>query len=141
MRVVLDTNVIIAAFATRGLCADVLEHCLYEHTLIFSEPLLDEIHESICKKIHAPKPAASTLRKFLADKAKIVVPVDLPKDACRDPDDIVVLGTAAAGAADVIVTGDNDLLIIKKFQTILVLTPREFWEFVQKKTAGQGSKK
>lgn len=132
MRVLLDSNVIIAAFATRGLCSDIFEHCLYEHTIVLSDSLLDEIHKNICKKIHAPKHQADDLRGFLAAKAKIVVPVDLPKDACRDHDDIVVLGTALAAAADVIVTGDNDLLSIKKFQTIPILTPREFWEVVRK---------
>ena len=54
MRVVLDTNVIIAAFATRGLSADVFELCLSDHTVIISEHILSEAHEKLIDKIAYP---------------------------------------------------------------------------------------
>jgi predicted nucleic acid-binding protein len=46
--------------------------------------------------------------------------------SCRDPDDLPVLGTAVAGGASVLVTGDEDLLTLHEFQGIVILSPREF---------------
>jgi predicted nucleic acid-binding protein len=46
MRIVLDTNVIVAAFAARGLCADVFEVCLENHTIIISEFILSEVEKT-----------------------------------------------------------------------------------------------
>ena len=48
--------------------------------------------------------------------AEIVEPVTFETQICRDPDDDAILGTAVAGNADCIVTGDNDLIIIGRFQ-------------------------
>jgi predicted nucleic acid-binding protein len=46
--------------------------------------------------------------------------------SCRDPDDLPVLGTAVAGNANVLVTGDDDLLTLREFQGMAILSPREF---------------
>ena len=53
-------------------------------------------------------------------------PVPLASELCRDPDDVKVLGLAVSASADCIVTGDKDLLILKEFQGIPILTPRSF---------------
>jgi len=132
MRVVLDSNVVIAAFATRGLCADVLEYCLYEQTVVLSKPLLDEIHRNLCQKIKIPKIKADDAGKFLSSEAEIVEPVKLSKESYRHSNDVKVLGIAVAGKAEVIVTGDKDLLTLRKFCSTHIFTPRDFWEFVQK---------
>ena len=63
--------------------------------------------------------------------ADVVSPSRLPKPICRDPDDDWVLATAVAGEADVIVSGDKDLLILKRFQGIPIVTPRGFLELLQ----------
>jgi predicted nucleic acid-binding protein len=89
MKIVLDANVIIAGFAARGLCESILEVCLSEHEIVFSDDLLDEILRNLRLKIKLP---------------------DL----------------AVASNADYIVTGDKDLLVLKSFQNIPILTPRSF---------------
>ncbi|MDP8262404.1 MAG: putative toxin-antitoxin system toxin component, PIN family [Candidatus Ancaeobacter aquaticus] len=133
MKVVLDSNVVISAFAGRGLCADVFEYCLYEHIIVLSEYLIGEIHKNLCRKIKVPQSRAKDVEQFLYDEAEIVNPARVPKNACRDLSDIKVLGTALAGKVEVIVTGDDDLLVLKQFQAISILTPREFWAFAQRK--------
>ena len=55
MRVILDANVVVAAFASRGLCESILELCLDSHEIILSEHLLDEISRNLIKKIKLPK--------------------------------------------------------------------------------------
>ena len=52
------------------------------------------------------------------------VTVDVPQ--LRDPDDTVILETAVAANAEVIVTGDLDLLVLREFNAIAILTPQEF---------------
>ncbi|MCI2426382.1 PIN domain-containing protein [Candidatus Acetothermia bacterium] len=54
MRVVLDTNVIVAAFAARGLCAEVFEVCLTDHGIVLSEHILSEVAEKLIDKICLP---------------------------------------------------------------------------------------
>jgi putative PIN family toxin of toxin-antitoxin system len=56
MKVVLDSNVIIAAFATRGLSNALFELCLDRHTIITSEFILDEVHRAFHQKLRMPLP-------------------------------------------------------------------------------------
>jgi predicted nucleic acid-binding protein len=53
------------------------------------------------------------------------------RTVCRDPDDDVVLATALVGKAQVIVTGDKDLIILKSYQEIPIIRPTDFWQFEQ----------
>ena len=126
MKIVLDANVIVAAFATRGLCESILELCLHSHELMLCEDLLDEILRNLKQKINLPEGIVEDIGKLLRENARIVNPIPLAADICRDPDDVKILGLAIAAHADCIVTGDKDLLILKKFQGIPILTPRSF---------------
>ncbi len=127
MRVVLDTNVIVAAFAARGLCATVFEVCIDNHTIVTSLSILSEVERNLIKKIHLPDKLARTIMDYLREVAERVIPEELDKSACRDIDDIKVIGTALKGNARFIITGDNDLLVLKKFRDVGIMTPREFW--------------
>ena len=130
MRVVLDANVVVAAFASRGLCEAIFELCLDTHEIVLSEHLLREIHRNLVKKVKLPKKGADQIIALLRDNGVVVKPADLPTDACRDPDDIPVLGLAVAAEADCIVTGDKDLLVVEKFRSIRILSPRGFSEII-----------
>jgi len=132
MRVVLDTNVIIAAFATRGLCADIFEYCLYGQEIIFSKELLNEINRNLCLKIKVPRHISIEIVDFLSSRRELIEPSKLPQNICRDKSDLHILGLAVAGGVDAIITGDKDLLTLKAIYSIPILTPREFWNFVQK---------
>jgi predicted nucleic acid-binding protein len=106
VKIVLDANVVIAAFASRGLCESVMELCLHSHEIVLSEELLEEI-------------------------ASMVSSVPLAAEVCRDPDDVKILGLAVAANADYIVTGDKDLLLVlKKFQGVPIVTPRLFSDII-----------
>jgi putative PIN family toxin of toxin-antitoxin system len=127
MRVVLDTNVIVAAFAARGLCAEVFEVCISGHSIIISEHILAETQGKLIKKIKLPKKAALAIIDYLRDIAEIVTPVLLDKSICRDKDDTIIIGTAIGGSANFIVTGDEDLLILNAYKGVKIVTPRQFW--------------
>ena len=132
MRVVLDTNVFIAAVVADGLCRDLVRVRVLLHTLIASEPLLQELR-TISRANFAVDPVELPLLAQLNEEAEIVTPAELRGGVCRDKDDDVALATALAGKADVIVTGDDDLLVLKKFRGIEILSPRQFLEFLDRR--------
>jgi putative PIN family toxin of toxin-antitoxin system len=73
-------------------------------------------------------PVELPLLAQLNEEAEIVTPAGLRGGVCRDEDDHVVLATALAGNADVILTGDEDLLVRKNFRGIRIASPRRFLE-------------
>ena len=129
MRVILDANVVIAAAATRGLCEALLELCLEQHSLIFCDGILVEIDEKLRSKLKVPSTVIAGYLNLLQSNAEFFVPEKIEQSACRDPKDLMILGLVIPSKADVIVTGDKDLLVIKKFHEALIMNPRNFWEF------------
>lgn len=127
MRVVLDTNVLIAAFIARGVCNELLEHCAINHELILSNFILDELHDKLIHKFDFSSEEAEEVVRLLRSRVVEVVPQPLDKPLSRDPDDDVILGTAITGACDCIVTGDKDLLELQCVQGIEILRPSVFW--------------
>ena len=132
MKVILDANIVVAAFASRGLCESIFELCLDSHEIILSEHLLDEISRNLIKKIKLPKEGVYAIIELLRENSTILTPEPLPPDTCRDSDDIKILGLATSSGADCIVTGDKDLLVLKKFRAVPILTPRDFSVIIHK---------
>ena len=129
MKLLLDTNVLVAALIARGTCADLLEHCIRHHIVISSRPLLDELRAVLTRKFRQrPADVRATARLF-EETFTLVTPVPLEAPACRDTDDDVVLATACTGQCVAIITGDQDLLILDPFQGVRVLTPSGFWRW------------
>jgi len=127
MRVVLDANVLIAALAGRGLCEAVLELCLEEHDLVISDELLAEVSRNLVKRIRLPESVAADFCRLLRGNAVVETPRPVAPTACRDPKDLHVLGLAQAARADVLVTGDKDLLESSWPGAACIVTPRQFW--------------
>lgn len=136
MRLVLDTNVLIAAVVADGLCRDLIRRRLEPHTLITSQVLLDELREKLVEKFAVKAKDIPFLRAYEA-RAEFVEPAHLDAKLCRDPDDLAVLGTAIAGKADCIITGDDDLLVLVEYQGISILTPRQWLEAQEKPSSGK----
>lgn len=125
MRLLLDTNVLFAAFLSHGVCAGLYEECLLHAEIVVSEEILSELGEKLLSKGKLTKAEAAEVIGAVRSDAAVVGAVALEKPVCRDPDDDMVLGSALAGKADMIVTGDKDLLVLKTFRKIPILTPRE----------------
>lgn len=115
-----------AAFVTHGVCAGLYEECLLQAEIVVSNHILTELAEKLVSKGKFAKRDAQRVVGAVRKDAKLVSPTPLAKPICRDPDDDWVLATAAAGEIDVIVTGDKDLLVLKRFRSIPIVTPRGF---------------
>jgi putative PIN family toxin of toxin-antitoxin system len=132
VRVFLDTNVLVSAFATRGLCADVMRLVLAEHELIIGDVVLRELRKALRVKLKLP-PATVTAIEDLLRESEVVARPRTPSDLeVRDPDDRWVLASAIAGRADVLVTGDRDLLEVAAQSPVRIIDPRGFWTLLRK---------
>ena len=126
MKVVLDANVIIAAFAARGLCESVLELCLSDHELIVSPHLLDEVRRHLVGKVKLSIEVAQEIVALLREYATLVEPLAVDDAVCRDRGDLPILGLALAAGADYLVSGDKDLLVVERFGDVPICSPRQF---------------
>ena len=128
MRVFLDTNVLVAAVATRGLCADVFRAVLASHELVVSQQVLDEVRRVLRVKLGVrPGPVADFIR-LLEQEAEVAPPARLPGIELNDQDDLPILGAAVAARAEVFVTGDRELAELGTVEGMRVMSPRQFWE-------------
>ena len=134
MRVFLDTNVLAAAFTTRGLCADVVRYVLAEHQLITGDVVLDELHDVLAKRFKLPGSTTKDILDLPRSQEVVAQPKKAASIPIRDPDDAWVLASAIDGRCDVLVTGDRDLWDVADAATLPILSPRGFWEFVRKQT-------
>ena len=134
MKVFLDTNVLVSGFATRGLCADVIRLVLAEHEFITADVVLNELKRVLKHKIQLPGEQIQEILTFLESQTvqpKPTAPSSIP---VRDEEDQWVLAVALAAKADVLVTGDKDLLDVAKEVSGLTLTdPRGFWNLAKKR--------
>jgi len=128
LRVFLDTNVLISAVATRGLCADVLREVLAQHELVTSDLVLDEVAEILQERLGvAPGDTAEYVR-LLKESAFIARPEPVTGLELTDKDDLPILGAAVASGARFFVTGDNELLRLATVGGLTILSPRAFHE-------------
>jgi putative PIN family toxin of toxin-antitoxin system len=131
MRVVIDTNVVLSGLIKPGSVPGQVLRAWRDGSirLVLSEFLIEEIAVTLARpKIQAlvPWPAAQIDRFVLELRAfcDVVEPAELNFKYPRDPDDIPVLATLIASGADLLVTGDRDLLTLREKYPIE--TPAEF---------------
>jgi putative PIN family toxin of toxin-antitoxin system len=128
VRVFLDTNVLVSAFAARGLCADLFELVLLEHDLIVGQNVLRELTKALREKIKLPAARSAEIADFVAGEAAQVIEQAKPIDAKVEADDALVLGEARLGQAELFVTGDAALLKLRAVDGLRIVAPRQFWE-------------
>lgn len=131
MRIFLDSNVLISAVATRGLSYDVLRIVLARHQLVLGETVLVEVPRVLLEKLSVAPEVVRAYEELLRREAVIVSEGRDLGIVVRDPDDAIVLGEAVAADADILVTGDQDLLAVADEAPLQVLTPRELWELLR----------
>ena len=126
MKIVLDTNVLIAALIARGFSHQLLEHCALRHTLFTSDFILDETQEKLIAKFDYPSELATEAVSVLRSRMTVVSASKLENSVCRDPDDDNILAVAISGECDCIITGDKDLLVLKQHEGINIFNPHDF---------------
>lgn len=129
MRIVIDTNVVASAIFFGGRPQELLIE-LYEKRIdaVVSPEILDEYQETfeaLCAK-YPQKPVRIPLTEIAA-ACQIVLPKQ-HFEICRDPDDDKFIDCAVEADCVYIVSGDKDLLVLKEFQNIEIVTVAEFFD-------------
>ncbi|HWZ70718.1 MAG TPA: putative toxin-antitoxin system toxin component, PIN family [Casimicrobiaceae bacterium] len=131
MRVFLDTNVLVSAFASRGLCTEVLELVLLDHDLILGRNVLRGLARALREKVKLSVVRSAEIIDFVSSEAIQVVDKAEPAIANVDAADALVLGEALAGHAELFVTGDTALLRLATVGALRLVSPRQFWEVLR----------
>ncbi len=132
MRVFLDTNVLVSAHVARGLCADLTRRVLAEHVLLVGEVVLVELRRVLKDRLHVPDDLAARVERDLRNETVVPRPHAPSALPIRDPDDRWIVASAEAGKADMLVTGDQDLLAVAGEAPLPILSPRAAWERLSK---------
>jgi uncharacterized protein len=128
VRVAVDTNVLVSAVASRGICADIFNLVLAEHQLIVGETVVAEMRRVLKQKMRVPDEVIGEFETLLRTEALIVAKARTTSIPVRDKADMSVLAEAISGKAEVLVTGDRDLLEVTAKVPLDILSPRGLWE-------------
>jgi len=128
MKVFLDTNVLVSAVATRGLCSDVLREVLRHHHLIISPELLTELENVFRKALGLPQNMIFEFIEVIKQDSQLSTSSPLLNVKIRDKDDLLMLSSALNGGADLFITGDKELLGLQSIRDMGIVSPRMFWE-------------
>ena len=127
MRVVLDTNIIVSGYLGGALEAIIVAWKSGKFALVVSKPIVDEYLKVLRRpKFKIESAEVDDFAALLLDKAEFVIPLETINTIAADPTDNKFLEAAAAGEANLIVSGDGHLLELETFRDIPVITAREF---------------
>lgn len=132
MRVVIDTNVLIAGALKSGLSEEIIQLAATTDliTLLISEKILAEFSHKLLTKFSWREERVKFFVEKLRGISKIVVITEKVNVVKRDPDDNKILECALSGKADLIVSADQDLIKLKTFKGIGIIHPKTLgWTF------------
>jgi len=133
MKVVLDSNICITAFSSRGLYSSLFELCLDSTTIIISEHIISEVSKNLLKKIKLPADKANDIIIYLREQCIVKGYKKLSEKICGDIDDDNILALATDNQVNYIITGDKNPLVLEKFDLTPIIGPRKFWSIIKNK--------
>ena len=128
VKCVVDTNVLISAALSKGVPFRIVEHLIKNNALIFSKETISELSSIITQSkfdIYVSAEDREAYVNNLILSADLVI-IDNLIQGCRDRDDDKFLETAVKGDAQFIISGDQDLLTIHRFEGIDIVTVQDF---------------
>lgn len=130
-RVVADTNVLVGRLILPGsISAQALRRVELESHLLFSDETMIELADVLARSKFDRYISRENRERFVLELCSLVefIPVIQSVSECRDPEDDKILEVALNGRADVIITGDHDLLALHPWREIEVVSPAEYLE-------------
>ncbi len=128
MRIVIDTNIWVSYLLKPHTPLGALIECIEsKHNFLYSHELLSEVAKVIMRDKFRPYIDSEDIRNFLQalEIKGQLIQVTSNVNACRDPKDNMILALARDGQADMIITGDKDLLTLHPFESIPIYTPSD----------------
>ena len=130
MRVVFDTNIFISALVFSGSLAEkaILKAIEIEDSLSISKEIINEILSVLSSKFSRDREALSHVAVYLSEIVKLVIPTKRVRGLKNEPDNRI-LECALSGEADIIVTGDKEMLKLKECEGIRIISLKEYLRF------------
>ncbi|MBI3290302.1 putative toxin-antitoxin system toxin component, PIN family [Candidatus Microgenomates bacterium] len=132
MRIVLDTNIYIAAALYSGLSKDILEFVFKTNsiTLLVSEEILGELSNKLAGKFHWSEERINFYINDIKTMADLIMSTEKLAIITRDPKDNKIIECAVSGNANLVVTLDQDLIKLRNYKGIAIIHPKTFsWTF------------
>lgn len=128
MIAVFDTNVLLAAIITEGICLKIVRRARAgEFSLVSCPFIIKEIRTILARKFRLSHNEIAGAMEPINEAVVQVVKHNLKiTGICRDPDDNNIIACALAAKAAYLVTGDSDLLELKSYKGVMIITPRDF---------------
>jgi predicted nucleic acid-binding protein len=133
VRIFPDSKVWISAFATRGLCYELIRSLLRRHgrgdiEVLLGQPVREEILRILVEKFHATEGDLAPVRTALDIAESVPAAPEKLLPAVPDLDDVPVIASALAGRAEIFITGDQALLDLSSIEGLHIVSPRQFWQ-------------
>lgn len=128
MNIVFDTNVLISAFVFGGNSGKVFEYCIEKEDVYISQWIINEFTNTLKNKFKIASSDVLRISTLLKSELYLTSPHTKLPSNCRDKDDNHILQLADSINAHYIITGDKDLLVLRHFKDVKILTPKEFLE-------------
>jgi len=128
-RIVVDTNALISRLLLpRSVPGKAVQKAIDAGQIVISETTLAELADVLSRPKFTPYVSILDRQQFirLLGRAAEMVPITHKIRVCRDPKDDKFLEVAVNGAANVIITGDKDLLALNPFRKIAIVTPAQY---------------
>ena len=127
MKVFIDTNVLVSSFAFPGITRDLVADLVLKHEIYISDDVLRELRRILVLKLHRSSVTVDTFIVELCEAGTLIKPPFEEQVGVRDPEDIPILAAAIKSKAEILVTGDKDLLDIAN-PPIRMMRPRELYD-------------
>jgi len=124
-RVVIDTNVLISGFYWSGTPKQIIRLWLKGKFRLYASPGTAAELISLLIRFEVPQAKIRNIKKILTTHSIRIIPQQ-KVIFCRDPKDNQFLELCLAASADYLVTGDKDLLVLKKFGQTQIFSPKQF---------------
>ncbi len=133
MKIVFDTNVLIASLISHGACFELFEYCTKNHLLYTSEYIINEFEEKLKFKFKYSKKIIQEAKSLIFQKIHIIELIDNKNIDFSDKKDIQIINTAISSNSDLLITGDKKLYELKKINKIKIIKPADFWKNEEKR--------
>jgi putative PIN family toxin of toxin-antitoxin system len=126
LKIVIDTNVLISALIFPGVSSEIFDSIVQNHEIVLSEWILEEFSRKCREKFKIPADVIAEVLKLLEERITVENPKGEIPEICRDRDDNNILWIADSTKAEIILSGDQDLLVLKEYKEIRILSPRQY---------------
>lgn len=128
MSVVLDTNVLVAAFLTNGTSREVLRTVSRHDRWLVTAYILEELERILAKKIGASRGDRRRAMALIRRMATVIswMPITDPVPGVEDAKDWPILWFCHHHRADLLVTGDQELIVLERFRQTDIVMPRTY---------------